>query len=199
MNSWTTFRERWRAEGQLSELESATVLMVQEHHLVQADLCRDAEDFCSQRGWHAVFREAIRLPSGRSSGGVAILVRRRDDIGVTDPQLDPGPLRHRLLGFKLFMGGLEPIIIASAYLQAGVGLNELNMQALSFLAQWQELEQLPILAGGDFNVQPNEIAKTDFNARSGMVYCRQERPLIKRRRLQRKSTTSWPRAALRSA
>ncbi len=169
MNSWQPFRERWRAEGQPLELASATVLMVQEHHLVQSDLCRDAEDFCGQRGWHAVFREAVRLPSGRSSGGVALLVRKRDDIGVTDPGLDPGPLRHRLLGLKLAMGGTEPLVIVSAYLQAGVGLNELNMQALSTIAQWQELVQLPVLAGGDFNVPPNAIDKTDFSARSGMI------------------------------
>ena len=101
------------------------------------------------------------------------MVRRRDDIGVTDPGLDPGPLRHRLLGLKLAMGGMEPLIIVSAYLQAGVGLNEQNMQALSTIAQWQELEQLPVLAGG-------------------------MRLRTAQRRRPPRLTSSWPRAASQS-
>ena len=64
---------------------------------------------------------------------------------------------------------MEPLIVASAYLQAGVGLNEVNLRILSTLAQWQEQLQLPVLAGGDFNVPPHSLGRTDFPARSGMM------------------------------
>ena len=95
-------------------------------------------------------------------------MRKRDDIGITNPGLEAGEHGHRLFGLRVEIGGLEPFIAVSAYLQAGVGLNALNLTLLSTLAQWQEQLQLPLLGGCDFNVPPQTIGKTDFTARSGM-------------------------------
>ena len=87
INSWFPFRDRWSAEGAPPELQSATVLLLQEHKLTTTALCDDAVEWCGRRGWNAVFRPAAVLPSGKASGGVAILLAQRADIGVTDPLL----------------------------------------------------------------------------------------------------------------
>ena len=74
LNSWfLPFKDRWSAEGAPPELQSARVLLLQEHKLTTTALCDDAVEWCARRGWNAVFRPAAVLPSGKASGGVAIL------------------------------------------------------------------------------------------------------------------------------
>ncbi len=141
---------------------------MQEHQLSSRELCDDAEQWCLRRGWSAVFRPALRLPSGRTSGGVAILVAQRADLGVTSLELQAGDHGHRLLGLRLTASGLEPMLLVSAYFQAAVGLNETNRTLLATVAQWQEIAQLPVIMGGDFNLKPDLLHDAQFFARSGM-------------------------------
>ncbi len=109
-------------------------------------------------------------------------------MGIADPGLDPGERGHRLLGLRLEVGGLEPLVMVSAYFQAGVGMNELNRTLLSKLAQWQEQLQLPVLAGGTFNVPPHAIGRADFCARSGFVLTAPSEPTYRTYRSSRAST-----------
>ena len=169
INSWLPFRDRWSAEGSPPEIQSATVLFLQEHKLTSTALCDDAVDWCGKRGWNAVFRPAATLQSGKASGGVAILVAHRADIGVTDPMLKAEGWEHRLLALRLAGPGLEPMILVSAYLQAGGGLNRTNRTLLATMAQWQEEARAPILVGGDFNLRPDQVRSTDFLARGGLT------------------------------
>ncbi len=113
-------------------MQSATVLLLQEHKLTSAALCDDAVEWCGKRGWSAVFRPAATLPSGKASGGVAILVAHRADIGVTDPLLRAEGWEHRLLALRLAAPGLEPTILVSAYLQAGGVLIRTNRTPLIY-------------------------------------------------------------------
>ena len=94
INSWTPFRNKWTAEGLPKEMTSATVLRLQEHQLVSDDAIGDAEDWLRSRGYHAVFQPAVRLKSGKTSGGVAIVVREREDVGLADLQLQYGDHKH---------------------------------------------------------------------------------------------------------
>ncbi len=167
VNSWHPFKVRWSEEGTPSEILSATVLFLQEHKLTTVEQCDDAVDWCARQGWKAVFRPAVTLPSGKASGGVAILLADRADIGVTDPLLRVPGYEHRLLALRLVAPGLEPTIVISAYLQAGGGLNHTNRTFLSTVAQWQEEAQAPILVGGDFNMRPELLKGTDFLVRGG--------------------------------
>ncbi len=70
-------------------------MMVQEHHLTTKELCEDAQEWCEGRGWRAVFGLAAKLPTGRPSGGVALLFRQSDTLGITDPGLSAGEYGHR--------------------------------------------------------------------------------------------------------
>ena len=66
-----------------------------------------------------------------------------------------GEWRHRLLGLRLSLPGLEPVIVVSAYLQANGGMGEVNRELLALTAQWQEQTQQPLLIGGDFRSSPS--------------------------------------------
>ena len=168
INAWQPFRDRWSEEGTPKEIQSATLIFLQEHRLTTVEQCQDATEWCAARGWDAVFGRATQLASGKPSGGVAILIAHRPDVGVTDPQLNTEGMEHRLLALRLVAPGLTPTIVAAVYLQAGGGLNQTNRSLLATLAQWQESAQLPILAGGDFNLRPEQIQPTDFLTRSGL-------------------------------
>ncbi len=147
INSWGPFKERWTNEGEPAEIQSATVMLLQETHLVTDVQCSDATEWLESRGWLAVFRPAQMQDSGKSSGGVSVCVRKRADIGVTLPDLvteEP----HRLLAVKLEVTGLPTMMLVSAYFQAAVGLNKLNRTLLATVASWQEEQRLPVLIGG---------------------------------------------------
>ncbi len=169
INAWAPFRARWSEEGMPQEIQSATVLLLQEHRLTTVEQCSDATEWCARQGWKAVFQPAATLESGKPSGGVAILLADRADIGITDPQLKAPGYEHRLLGLRLVAPGLAPTILVSAYLQAGGGMNLTNRTLLSTIAQWQEEAQAPILVGGDFNVKADLIRGTDFLLRGGLT------------------------------
>ena len=168
INAWAPFRARWSEEGAPQEIQSATVLLLQEHKLTTQEQCSDATEWCAKQGWKAVFRPAATLESGKPSGGVAILLADRADIGITDPQLKAPGFEHRLLGLRLVAPGLSPTILVSAYLQAGGGMNVTNRTLLSTIAQWQEETQAPVLAGGDFNIKADLIKGTDLLLRGGL-------------------------------
>ena len=72
-------------------------MCLQEHHLTRQVGCDDAVEFCHKRWCNAVSNAAIMLDSGKPSGGGAVLVKDRADIGVTDPRAPTGGKDHRLL------------------------------------------------------------------------------------------------------
>jgi endonuclease/exonuclease/phosphatase family metal-dependent hydrolase len=161
INSWTPFRSKWNSEGLPKELQSATVLCLQEHQLVSDEAIGDAEDWLKTRGYHAVFHPAVRLPSGKTSGGVAIAVRDQEDVGVTDLQLQYGDYKHRVLAMRLDAAGAVPMVMVSLYLQTAVGLNSTNREILAMIAGWQAQLQLPILVAGDMNMPPKTLQSSD--------------------------------------
>ncbi len=167
INSWWTFKQLWTTESGVDEaIQSATVVCLQEHHLTRQVDCDDAVEFCSKRGFNAVFNAAIVLESGKPSGGVAVLVKDRPDIGVTDPQAPAGGQDHRLLAVKVDVLGQEPMLVGAAYLESGVGLNLLNRELLAQVAMWQEIYQLPVLVGADANIPSTTLLKSEFWSRS---------------------------------
>ncbi len=168
INSWTTFKERWATTTEPEELQSATVMLLQETHLATAEQCGDATEWLEKRGWRGIFVPAQHQPSGRTTGGVAICVRHRADVGVTLPNLE-SENPHRLLAVKLAVSGLPEMLVVCIYMEAGVGLNRLNRTLLATAASWQEEMRLPILMGGDFNVRPRTLQNTDFLARASMT------------------------------
>ncbi len=179
INSWATFKSRWSSADDWEPMDSATILLLQEHHLVSKEQRDDAIRWLEAKGWNAVFSPARLLESGKTSGGVAVCVRQRPDIGVTDPFMPSttatklesdydDEIQHRAIAVKVAIEGRPPMLVASLYLQAAVGLNPLNKAVLATAAHWQEALQLPTLIGGDFNVKPQTMNNSTLFTSSGL-------------------------------
>ena len=50
VSSWMPFRDRWAEEGEPQEMQSATVLFLQEHQLTTKAACGGAEEWCEKKG-----------------------------------------------------------------------------------------------------------------------------------------------------
>ena len=141
---------------------------MQETHLATPEQCGDATEWLEKKGWRGLFAPAQRQESGKTSGGVAICVRHKADVGVTLPHLSSDH-PHRILAVKLAVSGLPETLRVCVYMEVGVGLNRLSRTLLATAAAWQEETRLPILMGGDFNVKPKTLQCTDFLVRAGMT------------------------------
>ncbi len=123
--------------------------------------CADATEWCGVRGFNAVFKPGRTLASGRASCGVAVLVAQRDDIGVTEPELtltaDESP---RIMAPQLAIPGLDPTLLANAYFEDAMGLNELNRVLLAKFAIWQQEFGMQVIGGGDFNIPAAQLSNS---------------------------------------
>ena len=130
------------------------------------DEISDAVLFAQSRGWKASFGPAVKLESGRSSCGVAVLVKDGQDFGVSAlADYDYDGWGHRLQGVILEVPGWGRHIACSVYLAVSEGLSEGNLKLLAKAAAIQEKFSLPLVLGGDFNFAPSKLASLDFPAR----------------------------------
>ena len=161
-NTWSTMQSLIEAQ----EFETASVLCIQETKLPVTGI-DTAVQWMLARGWCATFSPAIATDSGGLSGGVAIAVRAGLNIGVSALKYNiPEEHRHRVIGVRLVADGLVPVAVMSVYFQDGLGPKELNLDLLSDVALVQEVDQLPVLAGCDFNMTPSRVTSLDFCRRS---------------------------------
>ncbi len=163
VNSWRAFKDQLDRP----EFETATLLLLQETHLLTEDELRSAVEYCGHRGWLGKFPLAAQLPSGKPSGGVAILIRDGLSLGVSAVQT-PASLAHRLVAVGLEVPGFGDVIFASVYLEVGQRLTQTNLRVLSELALLQESHQKPLLAGGDWNLPSERLVRTDFLLRASL-------------------------------
>ncbi len=161
VNAWRAFRDKWTTEGIPAEIQSAHVVLIQEHKLVTDSECDDATEWCAARGFWAVFKPACKLESGRASCGVAILVAQRDDFGVTEPQLELTEEESpRIMALQLVVPQMDPLLLVNVYFEDSRGLSILNRQLLARLAIWQQELSIPVLGGGDFNIPSDQIIRS---------------------------------------
>jgi hypothetical protein len=168
VNTWTTFKDKLADEHLHLTLGDSTVLLIQEHKILTAEGIHDAVEHCARHGWLATFSLAKRLESGLASGGVGILLKKGGDVGVTRIDQDFAEQSHRLLAVRVQVPGMVTHVLASVYLEAVAGLNTVNKELLASVALLQHQENLPIIAGGDFNMQPDVIVGTDFLTRASL-------------------------------
>ncbi len=72
------------------------------------------------------------------------------------------------MALKVAVSGIPDFLLVNVYLQAAVGLNQLNKTILATVAMWQEEARLPVLAGGDFNIPAARLQASDYVVGSGM-------------------------------
>ncbi len=103
VNSWSSFKAKLDDSHLDQMLQHTTIMLIQEHKILEQSDLDEAVQYCARRGWQAVFGAARRMESGLASGGVAILVRDGMDVGVTRVDFDYGELAHRLLALRIHL------------------------------------------------------------------------------------------------
>ena len=139
----------------------------QEHHLHDESQILAATRSISSLGYIGHFTRAVLLPSGLSSGGVAVVVRSSFGL-VLHPsdRMIPDDLRHRLIFAELQVASAGgSLFICSAYFQAAAGMNATNATLLSMIGQALPAD-LQVLLCGDWNMPPTSLS--DFCAETGL-------------------------------
>ncbi len=135
---WSTCRELLATPG--SPYLSATVLLVQETKLRQAEEISAAKAFLASIGFgHALFDPALLSEQQGLPGGVLIAVRSDSDIGVTSlRQAVPVHLQHRALGAVIEAPGTCKHVVASLYSVPRLGISGTNVELLGWAAATQD-------------------------------------------------------------
>ncbi len=166
-NAWNYFKTKLTERKVQEEIGEAAILRLQETKIGQSSIS-DAVTYCKQRGWLASFSPAQLRDTGSHSGGVAILVRDKLNIGIQRLGSSTAVLQHRLLAVRLEVPGYGSMAVASTYLEAVSGLSATNRELLAEIAMLQHDCKLPVAVGGDWNMEPRTLQRADFLHRAQM-------------------------------
>ena len=135
----------------------ASLVLVQEHHLRADELDREAA-WARSVGWSAGLGAALPTVRGGTCGGVGALTPSFRGLGSAPGWQDLDEVQGRVSCF-LWNGGGVPggLVVASVYLECGVGMNETNWAIIHHLAVELQTMGRPFLIGGDFQMTPAEL------------------------------------------
>ena len=92
IESWN--ENAWHAGFNSAVKSSADALLMQETRLLEADLCKRAEDAAMRSGWQGTINAANRTDNGGTSAGVGILAKKhigmKYDSVVIQKKFQPG-------------------------------------------------------------------------------------------------------------
>ena len=154
--SWAAAKTRIVEVG-----EDVHVFVLQETRLAP-DRVAEADRWLAARGWMAVWEPAQRLPSGRFSGGVAIVVR--SFLGLAEPAVGavngavcsvPG---HFVVG-QVGLPGDRDVLVGAIYLHDSEGLSEANCSIIDVVAELAAQASCPCIFGGDWNMEGNLLTE----------------------------------------
>ena len=139
--------------------------MIQEHKLCLDKDIDEASTFGASLGYTSVWTPAAKGPGGKPAGGTAILAIHQ--LGLNKPQLPKGLKIHP----RLTMGVIEPptvgkLALFSAYGKTQLGAKGENLEMATAIPMLARIIELPYLAGGDFNMTPLQLDKTDMLKKS---------------------------------
>lgn len=142
------------------------VVMLQEHHLLAADVIVGAVAAAGRAGWHLLIEPAVPSQGTATStryntGGVAVAVRQH----ITARRLKAADaLKGRAIVIEAIGAGLPParITIASVYLEVGLADHEVNRNILAAVAEAVAPMVGPFIIGGDYQMPPQQLEDTGF-------------------------------------
>ena len=155
--------------GPVKEFAKSTrvhAILVQEHKLMREEEVLMAGNWCSKNGWKACFTPAVAGQGGGASGGTAVMVRHW--MGLA--KMDQGDLvPARALGCILYFPGLGDLDVYSIYGEVGTGLGPVNIGLLGEVGRAIQARGKQFVVGGDFNMEPGEVASTGICERLGVA------------------------------
>jgi len=93
---------------------------------------------------------------------------------------------ERLVAVRFEKLGFAPILLVSVYLHPVVKMSDANRALLAHLGILQHETGLPVLAGGDFNMDPSHILRTDFGERGRFNLIAPAQPTMYTKKVQSK-------------
>ena len=152
----------------LEQEHGASVVCIQEHHLVKQATISAQQQIMAAAGWRAFFSPALQRPEAmhesHSTGGVAILVR--EELAASDPvEIIPG----RALAVSVAADTLAkaPVRVVSAYLVTGHSVGDANNELASDLGCEVAKHSGPWVIGADWQASPQQLLATGLATRSG--------------------------------
>ena len=149
---------------------------VQEHHLLE-HMIDEASAAMASAGWGSYWGAALRLPSGLSSGGVAVLVRLSTGSAGKQAFKEPGEqetMRHRAIAVDVDLPGFGKIEVWSIYLLCGDRLGRHNTEMLKIIGQSAATSQ--VILAGDFQMSPDIMQNSGFMQQFGAKIVEPEEP-----------------------
>ncbi len=157
----------WAPLQKLLLRSDADVILAQEHRLPPWRIA-EASDWARRHRWHSIMIPARETEAGGWSGGVAILARPH--AALSAPRIGPETVvAARVVAACVQPPGHRPCLVVSAYLHDGVGLSSTNLGVLADIGTCVKMhgENHPFIIGGDFQMQPSELANAGFGDQVG--------------------------------
>ncbi len=146
-------------------LEDSHYLLVQEH-AARGEARVKAEGLAIRHGWDIVIDEAY-IKYSKEGGGTALMTR--EPTGIRPAARRPNWAEGRMSVGTIMLNGSEVTLI-SIYAISGAPLAR-QMELIKVLAETVRLLARPFIAGGDWQVQPEELASTRIEAALDCVIC----------------------------
>ena len=150
------------AEAAMVRRSTADILLLQETKRFTDRGIASATCEARSDGWNPLFSKAHNSGSGLGSGGGAVLTRRGTGIAPVEDVGIPSAYMHRLSMAWIDAVVRGGITCMSIYLRTAEGLSDANMCILEEAAAALNAIRGPWLVGGDWNLEPDSLASSNW-------------------------------------
>ena len=147
----------WNQTKAMIETFEFDVCCVQEHKMVDLECLEDRVQAWSRRGVKVIVEPAFKTDKGASSCGVLIAAQQGASLHKVDIKWVGKHWHGRAVLGVLALPGREKMLVASLYLQVGVGWSQCNMELVASVIATSELANMKLLIGADFNMTPEGV------------------------------------------
>ena len=140
---------------------SADIVVAQELRVLGREAADSEQRALRKEGWNAVINPAWRTAADAGSAGVGVAVRA--SVGIHPHEgFVPSEFAHRICA--AWVGGITRggMHVISVYLHDSEGLSERNLALLEVLAAALRTLRGPWVAGGDWNLTPQQVGSTNI-------------------------------------
>ena len=160
-NTWSRIKKRL-------ELSDASIMLCQEHHLPATEIEEKSHE-AKKLGWQSLWTAATPKSSKGTTGGAVIMVKEHLTLSrmFNDEAEDVDDKRR--MGHEIIMAGrcvaglvsapgISALAVYSLYGQCGAGMSHTNVTLFDKIARHIATHDYPWIAGGDYNMEPDQIA-----------------------------------------
>ncbi len=159
----------WGSARRYLRRTKAGAVLLQEHHL-SPQRVPEASAWALRHGWHSLFLPAEEGDGAGWRAGVAILARPH--MGLSVPHAGPIEIvPSRVMAASIEPPGYRRCTLVCAYLEDGKGVSATNLRHLGAIGNCIQTQgdNVPCIAGGDWQASPEMVAATGLASQAGMT------------------------------